>query len=113
MKSIFELAENLSLVLTKLDTELGLAQPQLVCFSIRNRFLSADEMIIFRWTAGPKVNGIEPILVVFEDKDAKDQIWMKLSLKMRDSLVDRRDSITVTQVRFGPTDLVRAIFFSS
>ena len=29
-KSIFELAENLSLVLTKLDTELGLAQPQLV-----------------------------------------------------------------------------------
>ena len=30
LKSIFELAENLSLVLTKLDTELGLAQPQLV-----------------------------------------------------------------------------------
>ena len=32
LKSIFELAENLSLVLTKLDTELGLAQPQLVFF---------------------------------------------------------------------------------
>ena len=32
MKSIFELAENLSLVLTKLDTELGLAQPQLVFY---------------------------------------------------------------------------------
>ena len=30
MKSVFDLAENLSLVLTKLDTELGLAQPQLV-----------------------------------------------------------------------------------
>ena len=30
LKSIFELAENLSLVLIKLDTELGLAQPQLV-----------------------------------------------------------------------------------
>ena len=30
MKSIFELASNLTLVLTKLDTELGLAQPQLV-----------------------------------------------------------------------------------
>ena len=30
LKSIFYLAENLSLVLTKLDTELGLAQPQLV-----------------------------------------------------------------------------------
>ena len=28
--SIFELAENLILVLTKLDTEHGLAQPQLV-----------------------------------------------------------------------------------
>ena len=31
MKSIFEPTEYLSLVLTKLDTELGLAQPQLVC----------------------------------------------------------------------------------
>ena len=30
LKSIFELAETLSLTLTKLDTELGLAQPQLV-----------------------------------------------------------------------------------
>ena len=30
MKSVFNLAENLSLVLTKLDAELGLAQPQLV-----------------------------------------------------------------------------------
>ena len=29
-KSIFEIAVNLSLVLTKLDTELGIAQPQLV-----------------------------------------------------------------------------------
>ena len=34
LKSIFELAENLSLVLTKLDTELGLAQPQLVFTNI-------------------------------------------------------------------------------
>ena len=30
LKSFYELEENLSLVLTKLDTELGLAQPQLV-----------------------------------------------------------------------------------
>ena len=30
LKAIFVLAENLSLVLTKLNTELGLAQPQLV-----------------------------------------------------------------------------------
>jgi len=32
LKSIFELSENLSIVLTKLDTELGLAQPQLVLY---------------------------------------------------------------------------------
>ena len=32
--SIFELAENLILVLTKLDTEHGLAQPQLVLISL-------------------------------------------------------------------------------
>ena len=36
MKSIFELASNLSLVLTKLDTELGLAQPQLVTIIVNN-----------------------------------------------------------------------------
>ena len=41
LKSIFELAENLSLVLTKLDTELGLAQPQLVNpFSVAGIFIS-------------------------------------------------------------------------
>ena len=33
-KSIFELAENLSLVLTKLENDLGLAQPQLVTIRI-------------------------------------------------------------------------------
>ena len=40
MKSIFELAENLSLVLTKLDNEIGIAQPQLV-FSPFFLFLGA------------------------------------------------------------------------
>ena len=34
--SIFELTENLILVLTKLDTEHGLAQPQLVSFFFQN-----------------------------------------------------------------------------
>ena len=34
LMSIYELAENLSLVFTKLDTELGLAQPQLVIIII-------------------------------------------------------------------------------
>ena len=53
---------------------------------------------VFRWTAGPKVNGVEPILVVFEDKQDKEQIWMKLSLKLRDDMLERRDSVMVTQV---------------
>ena len=39
--SIFELAENLILVLTKLDIELGLAQPQLVTLFVIERFDSA------------------------------------------------------------------------
>ena len=39
LKSVFDLAENLSLVLTKLDTELGLAQPQLVVHSALKRIL--------------------------------------------------------------------------
>ena len=44
LKSIFELAENLSLVLTKLDNELGLAQPQLVYF--RNSIFHADDLLV-------------------------------------------------------------------
>ena len=39
-KSIFELAENLSLVLAKLDTELGLALPKLVLGVFYYRFSS-------------------------------------------------------------------------
>ena len=45
LKSIFEPAENFSLVLTKLDTELGLTQPQLVV-SIHNSITSEEYHII-------------------------------------------------------------------
>ena len=41
LKSIFEIAENLSLVLTKLDTELGLAQPQLVQLNSQSKHLAS------------------------------------------------------------------------
>ena len=44
------------------------------------------------------MNGVEPILVVFEDKNDKDQLWMKLSIKLRDDMVERRESVVVTQV---------------
>ena len=54
--------------------------------------------LLCRWAAGPRVNGVEPILVVFEDKHDKEQLWMKLSLKLRDDLVERRESVIVTQV---------------
>ena len=45
-KSIFELTVNLGLVLTKLDTELGLAQPQLVSSYAHNFILS----LFLTWT---------------------------------------------------------------
>ena len=44
------------------------------------------------------MNGVEPILVVFEDKNDKDQLWMKLSIKLRDDMGERRESVVVTQV---------------
>ena len=47
MKSIFEPTEYLSLVLSKLDTELGLAQPQLVllyCVQILIKMSSRDSL---------------------------------------------------------------------
>ena len=46
-KSIFELAENLSLVLTKLDYELGLAQPQLVSISKLAYNISAEKWLSY------------------------------------------------------------------
>ena len=48
LMSIFELTENLSLVLTKLDYELGLAQPQLVfcCFCLLTPFLENSAVFI-------------------------------------------------------------------
>ena len=62
-------------------------------------FYSIPPFLLFRWTAGPRVNGVEPILVVFENKNDKEQLWMKLSIKMRDDMLERRESVIVTQVR--------------
>ena len=49
MESIFELAGNLCLILTKLDLEHGLAQPQLVvfyfCFADAHKLLIAYTLI--------------------------------------------------------------------
>ena len=44
--SIFELAENLSLALTKLDTELGLAQPQLVSLLIKRQICIMKNSVV-------------------------------------------------------------------
>ena len=53
---------------------------------------------VLRWEDGPKAGGVTPILVVFEDKYEKDQLWTKLSMKIVDDIVRRRDSITITNV---------------
>ncbi len=39
-------------------------------------------------------------MVVFEDKDEKDQLWSKLSMKIVDDIVKRRGSIAITNVSF-------------
>ena len=46
------------------------------------------------------MNNVEPIMVVFEDKDEKDQLWSKLSMKIVDDIVKRRGSIAITNVSF-------------
>ena len=32
----------------------------------------------FRWRDGPRVNGVEPILVIFEERKEKELVWTKL-----------------------------------
>ena len=59
-----------------------------------------DKSSSSRWTDGPRVNNVEPIMVVFEDKDEKDQLWSKLSMKIVDDIVKRRGSIAITNVTF-------------
>ena len=54
-----------------------------------------------RWQGGPKVNGTDPILVVFSDKAEKDQLWTKLSMRVVDDMVKRRTSIFITHVSFS------------
>ena len=60
-------------------------------------FYSIYPALPCRWTAGPRVNGVEPIL----DKNDKEQLWMKLSIKLRDDMLERRESVIVTQVKRG------------
>ena len=31
-----------------------------------------------RWSDGPRVNGVEPILVIFDDPKEKEIVWSKL-----------------------------------
>ena len=52
-----------------------------------------------RWEEGPKSNNVDPILVVFADKEQKDLLWTKLSMKIVDDMVKRRSSIAITNVR--------------
>ena len=52
-----------------------------------------------RWDEGPKSNNVDPILVVFADKEQKDLLWTKLSMKIVDDMVKRRSSIAITNVR--------------
>ena len=53
-----------------------------------------------RWSAGPRVNGVEPILVIFEDKKEKDQVWSKLrdNLRAKTNIVVTQDSSSKRQV---------------
>ena len=48
--------------------------------------------IFFRWGDGPRVNGVEPILVIFDDSKEKELIWSKL----RDNL-QTKTNVVVTQ----------------
>ena len=57
--------------------------------------------IFFRCEDLPKTNGVEPILVVFEDKAEKDQLWTKLSMKIVDDIVKKRSNIAITNVSWN------------
>ena len=51
-----------------------------------------------RWTDGPRTDNVEPIMVVFESKEEKDELWTKLSMKVVDDIVKKRSSIAITNV---------------
>ena len=48
----------------------------------------------YRWSGGPRVNGMEPILVIFEDRKEKEQVWAKLrdNLRTKTNIVVTQDS---------------------
>ena len=49
-----------------------------------------------RWSDGPRVNGVEPILVIFDDIKEKELIWNKLrdNLQTKTNVVVTQDSST-------------------
>merc|ERR1719336_1767759 len=51
---------------------------------------------VFRWKDGPRVNGVEPILVIFEERKEKELVWTKLrdNLKTKTNVVVTQDSST-------------------
>ena len=46
--------------------------------TVKARLLSKVQANIFRWRDGPRVNGVEPILVIFEERKEKELVWTKL-----------------------------------
>ena len=44
------------------------------------------------------MNGLAPILVVFENKEVKEDLWSMLSIKMRDNVMEGKENLIVTQV---------------
>ena len=60
-----------------------------------NRYISDT-----RWSDGPKLNGVAPIIVVFDCQHDKDQLWIKISAIMRDMMTEGKEDLAnpVTQV---------------
>ena len=52
-----------------------------------------------RWSGGPRVNEVEPILVIFEDRKEKEQVWAKLrdNLRTKTNIVVTQDSSSKVQ----------------
>ena len=70
------------------------------CFDCLGKFGLSNFICVCRWSAGPWVNGVEPVLVIFEDKREKDQVWSKLrdNLRAKTNIVVTQDSSTKRQV---------------
>ena len=51
-------------------------------------------MLNCRWKDGPRVHGVEPILVIFDERKEKELVWTKLrdNLKTKTNVVVTQDS---------------------